>query len=162
MIRRPPRSTLFPYTTLFRSSAARARPRACLSGRCRRGARRSRWRPRGYVPPFHLPCGEIVIVALGDVAQSRGGAPNEIPDRVFGGERPGRTDFPDAHLVSLGPDLEKRRRVDAQTPANLDRDRHLALLCDAVHLHVRKYSLRSYVDAMRRHPTRPGVWFRCA
>src|SRR5215211_5950172 len=28
MIRRPPRSTLFPYTTLFRSSARRTRPRA--------------------------------------------------------------------------------------------------------------------------------------
>src|SRR3712207_8165778 len=27
MIRRPPRSTLFPYTTLFRSSARSARPR---------------------------------------------------------------------------------------------------------------------------------------
>src|SRR3712207_7893432 len=26
MIRRPPRSTLFPYTTLFRSSAANAKP----------------------------------------------------------------------------------------------------------------------------------------
>src|SRR5256885_14322313 len=33
MIRRPPRSTLFPYTTLFRSLTARARPRgsrACV------------------------------------------------------------------------------------------------------------------------------------
>src|SRR5258708_17916076 len=28
MIRRPPRSTLFPYTTLFRSQELRARPRA--------------------------------------------------------------------------------------------------------------------------------------
>src|SRR3712207_8301088 len=28
MIRRPPRSTLFPYTTLFRSRAIRRRPRA--------------------------------------------------------------------------------------------------------------------------------------
>src|SRR3712207_8892636 len=28
MIRRPPRSTLFPYTTLFRSEVARAEPRA--------------------------------------------------------------------------------------------------------------------------------------
>src|SRR5260221_10763863 len=29
MIRRPPRSTLFPYTTLFRSLAARRAPRLC-------------------------------------------------------------------------------------------------------------------------------------
>src|SRR2546430_7351692 len=33
MIRRPPRSTLFPYTTLFRS------PRRRVGGRARRGAR---------------------------------------------------------------------------------------------------------------------------
>src|SRR2546430_5805547 len=29
MIRRPPRSTLFPYTTLFRSCLREARPRRC-------------------------------------------------------------------------------------------------------------------------------------
>src|SRR6266540_6635817 len=37
MIRRPPRSTLFPYTTLFRS----CRDRQCSSAGCRR----CRWRP---------------------------------------------------------------------------------------------------------------------
>src|SRR2546428_9080864 len=37
MIRRPPRSTLFPYTTLFRS-LARRRWRGCLRG-ARRGVR---------------------------------------------------------------------------------------------------------------------------
>src|SRR5204863_1913441 len=31
MIRRPPRSTLFPYTTLFRSRAAIPRPGSCWS-----------------------------------------------------------------------------------------------------------------------------------
>src|SRR2546430_3667761 len=31
MIRRPPRSTLFPYTTLFRSSSRRGRRRGCRS-----------------------------------------------------------------------------------------------------------------------------------
>src|SRR6266571_1441388 len=44
MIRRPPRSTLFPYTTLFRSrarpSAHRAPPRACAAPR--RGRTRDR------------------------------------------------------------------------------------------------------------------------
>src|SRR2546430_12288132 len=44
MIRRPPRSTLFPYTTLFRSSA---RPRP--AGRARRGGG-----PRGL---RRRPCG---------------------------------------------------------------------------------------------------------
>src|SRR3712207_8423384 len=32
MIRRPPRSTLFPYTTLFRSPGGRTRPRGRCSG----------------------------------------------------------------------------------------------------------------------------------
>src|SRR3712207_8898864 len=39
MIRRPPRSTLFPYTTLFRSARARG-------GEHLRGGRRDRARPR--------------------------------------------------------------------------------------------------------------------
>src|SRR5699024_12300792 len=58
----PPRSTLFPYTTLFRSSTTTARPRArlparrrrrrrsgCRASRARRGTRQSRPRalPRG-------------------------------------------------------------------------------------------------------------------
>src|SRR3989440_8043923 len=46
MIRRPPRSTLFPYTTLFRSQRARpARPVA--RGRCTGRARRPRGSGRG-------------------------------------------------------------------------------------------------------------------
>src|SRR2546430_12766743 len=40
MIRRPPRSTLFPYTTLFRSLCAPAR--ALAAGRDRDGLRRGR------------------------------------------------------------------------------------------------------------------------
>src|SRR2546421_1743400 len=37
MIRRPPRSTLFPYTTLFRSSAVAAMMRSGMSGTMLRG-----------------------------------------------------------------------------------------------------------------------------
>src|SRR5258706_11972706 len=52
MIRRPPRSTLFPYTTLFRSAGGPARrspprpPRIDSKRRCSRHSenRRSRWR----------------------------------------------------------------------------------------------------------------------
>src|SRR5476651_2859176 len=40
MIRRPPRSTLFPYTTLFRSRRRPPRSAGC-SGRCRRTPLRS-------------------------------------------------------------------------------------------------------------------------
>src|SRR5207253_3542610 len=45
MIRRPPRSTLFPYTTLFRSHSGqevRRRPRAGGLRRCGAGQRRDR------------------------------------------------------------------------------------------------------------------------
>src|SRR2546421_7200586 len=41
MIRRPPRSTLFPYTTLFRSTSSGSTPRASA-----RNGRRRRGRPR--------------------------------------------------------------------------------------------------------------------
>src|SRR3712207_8055031 len=57
MIRRPPRSTLFPYTTLFRSDGRpRARDRARGSGRLRGSARgavtvAASVRPRG---PYSL------------------------------------------------------------------------------------------------------------
>src|SRR3712207_8014691 len=46
MIRRPPRSTLFPYTTLFRSLGARARRRAramATAARPRAAHRRGLW-----------------------------------------------------------------------------------------------------------------------
>src|SRR3712207_8367776 len=54
MIRRPPRSTLFPYTTLFRSlpprgSATSCRARTSLrrAGRCHRGEGEALWLDRG-------------------------------------------------------------------------------------------------------------------
>src|SRR5437762_9796590 len=45
MVRRPPRSTLFPYTTLFRSSAANW-------GASRRSGRRRRRRTRSWSPRY--------------------------------------------------------------------------------------------------------------
>src|SRR5258708_28779951 len=64
MIRRPPRSTLFPYTTLFRSSlpgAGRARAgspgRARRpSGRCHRVSCRSEEHTSELQSPDHLVC----------------------------------------------------------------------------------------------------------
>src|SRR5947208_11790190 len=74
MLRRPPRSTLFPYTTLFRSSAARSRPvsaspptrssiaRLDCSGsswygpRRRSGATRSEEHTSELQSPDHLVC----------------------------------------------------------------------------------------------------------
>src|SRR3989454_5631387 len=53
MIRRPPRSTLFPYTTLFRSRPGRAGGARACRGRARCGPRRTgsrRERRGGEVP----------------------------------------------------------------------------------------------------------------
>src|SRR2546430_12644593 len=51
MIRRPPRSTLFPYTTLFRSRAGTgARARASAASDPPRPARRGRGDDRGACP----------------------------------------------------------------------------------------------------------------
>src|SRR2546429_9342324 len=49
MIRRPPRSTLFPYTTLFRSSGAGPNGIGSASGFCRPGSKRGRgWSGEGH------------------------------------------------------------------------------------------------------------------
>src|SRR2546430_530955 len=69
MIRRPPRSTLFPYTTLFRSSRRRARPRAAA----RPG------RPRFRSGPARLP----------PAGRCRGPARCAIPDAPAPRSAPG-------------------------------------------------------------------------
>ena len=101
---------------------------------------------------------------LGDVAQSRFPGADDTPDRVLGGERPRRAHLPDAHFVSLCPNLEKRVRVDSQASANVDRNGYLALLRDVVHLHVRKYYLAYDKSAKRccsgRNPRAAGS--RCS
>src|SRR5438552_13930725 len=65
MIRRPPRSTLFPYTTLFRSRRAmvsEARTRLCRSPVTSRSSRSPAWWPRSeehtseLQSPDHLVC----------------------------------------------------------------------------------------------------------
>src|SRR3989338_158928 len=59
MIRRPPRSTLFPYTTLFRSSVragSGSRGRPSGTGRCRLCAGRSEEHTSELQSQFHLVC----------------------------------------------------------------------------------------------------------
>src|SRR2546427_1149225 len=60
MIRRPPRSTLFPYTTLFRSPGRRRGPAGAAAprGAQPRPAACARWRQRGAAARVHRrPCG---------------------------------------------------------------------------------------------------------
>src|SRR6476620_7116179 len=63
MIRRPPRSTLFPYTTLFRSRrGARRQPDPRRPDRCRRGPRRAR--PRSEEHTSELQSRQYVVCRL--------------------------------------------------------------------------------------------------
>src|SRR5947209_14599109 len=56
MIRRPPRSTLFPYTTLFRSSVSfRYRPSAAADRALGGGERQGLWRT-ARARRLHRPC----------------------------------------------------------------------------------------------------------
>src|SRR6266705_4519020 len=62
MIRRPPRSTLFPYTTLFRSSTPRhlaPPPRQCAPRRCE-PARRSEEHTSELQSPYDLVCRRLL------------------------------------------------------------------------------------------------------
>src|SRR5207248_7362949 len=58
MIRRPPRSTLFPYTTLFRSapSASRRASGSCLACACSLRATRSEEHTSELQSPYDLVC----------------------------------------------------------------------------------------------------------
>src|SRR5256885_12967375 len=74
MIRRPPRSTLFPYTTLFRSRTSSARqdtfrwrtappPDSC-SAACRALRRRPRWRSEEHTSELQSPCNLVCRLLL--------------------------------------------------------------------------------------------------
>src|SRR5256885_11089057 len=65
MIRRPPRSTLFPYTTLFRS-----RRRGAARALSRRGAHTPRHRPRPPGPVEEDPGDEDDAVGCGHLDRS--------------------------------------------------------------------------------------------
>src|SRR5574337_1610588 len=56
MIRRPPRSTLFPYTTLFRSRGAPAQTDRSSSGHTSRWADRSEEHTSELQSPLNLVC----------------------------------------------------------------------------------------------------------
>src|SRR5256885_12415107 len=67
MIRRPPRSTLFPYTTLFRSKRrrSRARPRrGCRESAGSARTPRCRWRSEEHTSELQSPCNLVCRLLL--------------------------------------------------------------------------------------------------
>src|SRR2546427_1325742 len=101
MIRRPPRSTLFPYTTLFRSPPGRSRPLPL-----RAAGRGSDLRDAGVVPPVEDPGahhGEVPARA----ARRGGGAVAE-----FAGPRTARV----RTRVRAGPPRVPATAHDARRP----------------------------------------------
>src|SRR2546426_2644180 len=101
MIRRPPRSTLFPYTTLFRS-VRRHRPRG--------GPRLSRW-PRA-VPGPGLPLGNLEPAVGWD------------EDRKS-------TRLNSSHLViSYAVFCLKKKKSDQSYPVTIARDPHADVAAD--------------------------------
>src|SRR5256885_11983998 len=87
MIRRPPRSTLFPYTTLFRSRAHERASRQALGGRAReaciqqRGSERRRYRKRVTRPLRSRPHRPIRAFAGGRPSLSAGSEPRAPQER---------------------------------------------------------------------------------
>src|SRR5256885_12450578 len=66
MIRRPPRSTLFPYTTLFRSPAGGGQPRPAPGSRAaaRPGPRAAARRSEEHTSELQSPCNLVCRLLL--------------------------------------------------------------------------------------------------
>src|SRR2546426_2620535 len=103
MIRRPPRSTLFPYTTLFRSRPARES----------RGDRRA--------VGMDLPCGEFSLAFWSAAAAARAAAAVADPHGRWLGRLAGRR-FADPgrrHSYHDGGGRSEEHTSELQSPCNL-------------------------------------------
>src|SRR3989449_5736298 len=106
MIRRPPRSTLFPYTTLFRS--------VHLAGGARLRVRRPRGngRVRAGLPRGRGGDADVALIRPDHRARARGGE----------GARGARLAVPDgAHVRGLGPRTRERSARGTRRPVLQDR-----------------------------------------
>src|SRR2546430_12507010 len=96
MIRRPPRSTLFPYTTLFRSDCAAVCPTACLEM-----AGRQPWMPR---PVDCVSCALCCLVCRSEEHTSELQSQSNLVCRLLL-EKKKNTDKPERRSCTLGIDL---------------------------------------------------------
>src|SRR3989442_15349086 len=98
MIRRPPRSTLFPYTTLFRSVGGGQELRG-LGG----GVLRRQWRR-----PARSLCGELRLPAHAGVAVPAGPALHQSRRREDRPRRPGINGDAELHRGGSGGPITRR------------------------------------------------------
>src|SRR2546427_12757189 len=111
MIRRPPRSTLFPYTTLFRSDAERdcAHEAARMTDRDHQVAHAQRWRVphRGgwrRAGRLELQGSEVALQVTRHDPPARSGTVAELDCRPIAPDDVGvRNDQPSAFRLSPGP-----------------------------------------------------------
>src|SRR3989442_15094584 len=134
MIRRPPRSTLFPYTTLFRSLAGKKRQivragaveRRDSGHRNVRGARELPVGEGGDFPgaePADAPlCGHGTPPSLLGLPEPRDHLGRDVEGRVGGDDDAGRVGVEDQLVVALGADA-----LDHAGDARLDRLEQLTL-----------------------------------
>src|SRR2546426_12543026 len=94
MIRRPPRSTLFPYTTLFRS--VRALPSPGIT------------RFQQYYGPLRVPVGPLSLVRTSESASARTGVP-PLAQITFPACRAHYPGGPEPVRVSVASRSEERR-----------------------------------------------------
>src|SRR5256885_13028301 len=86
MIRRPPRSTLFPYTTLFRSSLRRAAPHPAVPDSRRRGDGQAdvgqHVRSEEHPSELQSPCNLVCRLLLVKKKQLRSSTPHALPSAI--------------------------------------------------------------------------------
>src|SRR3712207_9360107 len=91
MIRRPPRSTLFPYTTLFRSAPPRGRPRSARRGGTGSRSREEVLQPEHEAVPLVDEQVEVDVAGRGHSQRGEDGRRRAHPkkDKREGGEAEG-------------------------------------------------------------------------
>src|SRR2546430_14525972 len=104
MIRRPPRSTLFPYTTLFRSGATATNWKAYLSTTEPGGAEGVNARDRIGRGPWQNAKGAVVAKSVADLHSASNNVNKQTALTEKGEAVPGRGDQVNQHDIMTGSD----------------------------------------------------------